>query len=212
LLGYWVLLMFIPVPGYGAGVLTHAGTWNAWFDQRFLPGHFYRNRPYDPEGLLSHLPAMVNALLGSFAGRWLADPVRCPKRKAAYLATAGLVCLVLGWLWHPLFPVNKELWTSSFVLVTCGWGAVLLAVFYAVIDVAGFRWLGWPLAVIGANAILIYLSTSFVKWSYTADGLFGGFVRMAPQDSQALLRVISILLVQWGVLAWMYRKRLFVRV
>jgi len=212
LLGYWVLLMYIPVPGHGAGVLTHDGTWNAWFDQHFLPGVTYRDRPYDPEGVLSNVPAMVNALLGSFAGRWLANPQRCPWRKAAYLGLAGTVCLFLGWLWHPIFPVNKELWTSSFVLVTCGWSAILLAVFYAVIDVMGCQRLGWSMAVIGANAIVIYLGTSFVKWSYTAESLFGGLIHLAPEDSQALFKVISILLVQWVLLVLLYRNRLFFRV
>jgi len=212
LLGYWVLLMYIPVPGHGAGVLTHEGTWNAWFDQHFLPGKTYRSRPYDPEGLLSIAPAAVNALLGSFAGRWLADPQRCSKRKVIYLLVAGLGSLALGWLWHPLFPVNKEIWTSSFTLVTCGWSAILLAFFYLVVDVIGCRWLGWPLAVIGANAILIYLSASFVNWSYTVESVFGGFIRLAPESSQAVLGVIALLLVKWLVLAWMYRNRLFIRV
>ena len=212
LFGYWMLLMFIPVPGHGAGVLTHEGTWNAWVDQHFLPGRTYRSRPYDPEGLLAHLPASVNAMFGAIAGCWLTDRSRGELHKSVYLFGAGLALLLSGWLWHPLFPVNKEIWTSSFVLVTCGWGGMLLAVFYYLIDVLGMRWLGWPFAVIGANAILIYLSGSFIDWSYMYKGLLSGFVNLLPEDSQPVFRVLSILALKWLLLLWLYRKRLFVRV
>jgi len=213
LLGYWFLLMAVAPPGGEAGVLSPQGSWNAWVDQHFLPGTTYLNRPYDPEGLLSNVPSIVNAMLGVLAGRWLmAGEHRGRWRRTGWLVVAGLVLLGLGWLWHTVFPVNKELWTSSFVLVTCGWSALLLAVFYGLIDAAGWQKLGWPLAVIGANALMIYLASSLVDWSYMAASLFGKLIQTTPAHWHLLLTTLSILLVQWVLLVWMYRRKIFIRI
>jgi predicted acyltransferase len=205
LLGYWAVVA-------GLGNQTPEGSIHAWIDQHFLPGIRYQNRPYDPEGLLSNATAVVNALLGYLAGRWLRRDDLNGWVKSGMLLLAGAALLGAGWLWNPLFPVNKEIWTSSFVLVTCGWGAMLLAVFYAIIDVGGLRRPAWPLAVIGANAIVVYLASSLIDWEHTASGLFGGLIGAAPGPWQDLLGVLALLLVQWVPLAWLYHRRIHIRV
>ncbi|MGB1291950.1 MAG: transmembrane glucosamine N-acetyltransferase NagX, partial [Pseudoalteromonas sp.] len=121
LLGYWVLMSFIPVPGGSAGDLSAAGSWNAWFDKYLLPGISYQNRAVDPEGVLSSIPAIVNAMIGVFAGQLIAKASKLGEWKVAgILFASGVLSVCLGWLWDLQFPVNKELWTSSFVLVTVG--------------------------------------------------------------------------------------------
>jgi len=205
LLTYWVVVAAL-------GDLTQEGCVHGWIDQHLLPGIRYRNRAYDPEGLLSTVAATVNALLGYLAGTWLRRDNLNGWAKSGMLLLAGAALLGTGWLWHLVFPVNKELWTSSFVLVTCGWGAMLLAAFYAVIDVGGLRRTAWPLAAIGANAIVVYLASSLVDWEHTASSLFGGLIRVTPEQWQNLLGVLALLLVQWIPLAWLYRRKIHIRV
>ena len=119
LLAYWVLLCYIPVPGGVTGDLSPAGSWNAWVDTHLLPGISYQNRPVDPEGILSSFPAVVNAIAGVFAGQFIANAqARGELKTVIGLVVLGSGVLALGWLWDFIFPVNKELWTSSFVLVT----------------------------------------------------------------------------------------------
>ncbi|ROQ23389.1 transmembrane glucosamine N-acetyltransferase NagX [Gallaecimonas pentaromativorans] len=203
LLGYWALL---------AGHLDNpALTPNAWVDAHFLPGIHYHQMPADPEGLLSTLPAVVNALLGVMAGRLLKG-VLPPWQKAARLAAMGFGLLLLGYLWALVLPLNKTLWTSSFVLVTSGWSALLLALFYALIDVLRLRWLGWFFAVIGANAIVIYLASSLVDWRYIANSLLGQWIAALSPAAQPLAAALALLAVQWLVLAWLYRRQIFIKV
>ncbi|EKE77163.1 transmembrane glucosamine N-acetyltransferase NagX [Gallaecimonas xiamenensis] len=203
LLGYWALL---------AGHLDNpAATPNAWVDGHWLPGIHYRQMPADPEGLLSTLPAVVNALLGVVAGGLLRSP-RQPWSKAVLLAALGLGLLALGYLWSLVFPLNKTLWTSSFVLVTSGWSALLLALFYVLIDLLRLRWLGLAFAVIGANAIAIYLASSLVDWPYVAASLFGQWLAALGPSAQPLGAALALLAVQWLVLAWLYKRQIFIKV
>ncbi|MFM2383133.1 MAG: hypothetical protein RL515_1120, partial [Verrucomicrobiota bacterium] len=139
LLGYWALLSFGHAPGFASGDLTMEGNFASYVDRLLLPGKLHKGI-HDPEGLLAVLPAIGNALLGILAGLWLrrsAEEVS-GDRKAVGLALAGLALLVVGGLWSFVFPLNKNLWTSSFVLWTSGWGSLLLALFYWVIDVRGW--------------------------------------------------------------------------
>ncbi len=213
LIGYWIWLCFIPVPGGIAGDLTPEGSWNAWVDQRLLPGIIHRNGPLDPEGLLSQIPAVANAILGVFAGQLIAKAHKYGQWKvASALFIAGLLTLALGWLWDTAFPVNKRLWTSSFVLVTVGWSAILLAAFYAFVDILGFRKSVYPFVIIGANSIIIYLASSLVNWSYISKSVFGGVVRAVPADWQPLIGVFAVLAVQLLVLHWMYKRKIIVSV
>ncbi|MEJ6476906.1 transmembrane glucosamine N-acetyltransferase NagX [Pseudoalteromonas piscicida] len=215
LLFYWLLLCFIPVPDGQAGDLSAngVGSWNAFIDTYLLPGISYQNRPVDPEGVLSSLPAIVNAIAGVFAGRTIAKAQEQGEWKTAgILAGAGCLSLALGWLWDLQFPVNKELWTSSFVLVTVGWSAILLAIFYAVVDVLGFQRWAYPFVIIGANSIIIYLASSLVNWTFISKSVFGGVIAAVPAGGQPLMAVIALLVVQLLVLHWMYKRRIFVSV
>ena len=215
LLSYWVLLCFIPVPGGIAGDLTAAGSWNAFIDQLLLPGVTYQNGPVDPEGILSNVPAVVNAIAGVFAGQLIAKVKQqevTEWKVAGVLAGAGLAALALGWLWHGLFPVNKVLWSSSFVLVTVGWSALLLAAFYAVVDILKLQKWAYVFVIIGANSIIIYIASSLVDWVHISRSLFGGFISAASEPWQPLLGVIALLAVQILVLHWMYKRKIFVSV
>ncbi|AUJ69722.1 transmembrane glucosamine N-acetyltransferase NagX [Pseudoalteromonas sp. NC201] len=215
LIFYWVLLCFIPVPGGQAGDLSAngVGSWNAFIDTYLLPGISYQNRPVDPEGVLSSLPAIVNAIAGVFAGRAIANAQTQGEWKTVgILAGSGVLVLALGWLWDMQFPVNKELWTSSFVLVTVGWSAILLAVFYAIVDVLSFQRWAYPFVIIGANSIIIYLASSLVSWTFISKSVFGGVIAAVPTAWQPLIAVFALLAVQLLVLHWMYKRRIFVSV
>ncbi|MCF6435142.1 DUF5009 domain-containing protein [Pseudoalteromonas sp. MMG022] len=215
LLFYWFLLCFIPVPGGMSGDLgaMGAGSWNAWFDKHFLPGISYQNRVVDPEGILSSLPAVVNAIAGVFVGRFIAQAEHFgPWRSVITLFSAGLVSVLAGWIWDWYFPVNKELWTSSFVLVTVGWSTILFAAFYALVDILNTQRLAYPFIIIGANSIIIYLASSLVNWSYISKSVFGGLVSASAPQWQPLLSVVALLLVQLLVLHWMYKRKIFVSV
>lgn len=213
LLGYGAMQLWLPFPGGLAGVFSPTQSINAYVDSILLPGISYQGRTPDPEGLLSTIPAIVNALAGVFVGHFIVKSH--PKgewAKVGLLAAAGGVFLVLGWLLDLVIPVNKELWTSSFVLVTSGWSMILLALFYAFVDVLKWQKAAFFFVVIGTNAIIIYLASSLVDWKYIAQSVFGGLVAALPENAQALAAVVSLLTVQWLVLYWMYRRNIFVRI
>ena len=212
LLFYWFLLSVVTIGEYGAGDFSSTGAINVWFDQTFLPGATYQNMPLDPEGVLSNLTSIVNALIGVFAGRFIIAKQSVSKYLLSGLFIAALVLLSIGYLWGIVFPINKSLWTSSFVLVTCGYSLLLLALFYYLIDVLKLqRWASF-FAVIGTNSIIIYLSTSLVNWQYTANSLFGGLILATPQAWHELLKIVAILLVQWLLLFWLFRRNIFIKV
>lgn len=213
LLGYWAAMVLIPVPGYGAGVLTVEGSLAGYIDRMLIPGRLYLG-VHDPEGLFATLPAISTALLGVMAGHLLrldADRVD-PVRKVIYLAGAGVACLALGYVWGLAFPVNKNLWTSSFVLVAGGWSLLLLALFYGVIDVWGRRRWAFFFTVIGMNSILIYMAHHFIDFGYTADFLFGGLLQVFPEDLRLALWWTAYVGIAWLFLYYLYRQRLFLRV
>ena len=214
LLGYWAAMMLIPVPGCGAGILTMECNLASYIDRQVVPGHLYKTI-HDPEGLFSTLPAICNALLGIFAGTLLRTdgPTRSQQQKAVRLVNIGLGFVLLGWLWNIVFPVNKNLWTSSFVLVTGGLSLMLLGVFYWIIDVKGIK--GWTFffTVIGMNSILIYLSEKFIDFEYTTHFLFGGLLNgLGSGWMAALLGVLAYIAVKWLFLYFLYRKKTFLRV
>ncbi|MFC6634940.1 transmembrane glucosamine N-acetyltransferase NagX [Microbulbifer taiwanensis] len=203
LLGYWLLQV-------GFGPLTPADSVNSWLDQCCLPGITYLNRPYDPEGLLSTLPSIVNALVGVFAGRWLRQKAGQHTNILVGLAAGGLACLLVGLLWHRVYPINKELWTGSFVLITSACSLLLLALFYLLVDRWQWRYFNYFFAVIGCNAILVYLGTSLVNWQYSSNSLFGGIAAALPDAAGTLVIACGVLLLQWLVLRWLYRREIFI--
>lgn len=214
LIGYWAAMLFIPVPGYGTGVLTMQGSLESYIDRLLLPGRLH-DKIHDPEGILSTIPAIGTALLGVFAGSFLKwdSPRWAMYKKGLLLFGAGLVLIALGLLWNLEFPINKRLWSSSFVLYVGGWSLVFLSVFYLIIDVAGFKKWAIPFVWIGTNSILIYLcSEGLVDFGHTADYLFGGLVHLTPLAWQAVWTAVSVTLVQLIFLCLLYRNKLFLKV
>ncbi|WP_160152838.1 transmembrane glucosamine N-acetyltransferase NagX [Microbulbifer sp. ALW1] len=203
LLGYWLLQVT-------AGSLTPDGSVNAWADQHFLPGITYQNRAYDPEGVLSTIPAIVNALFGVFAGHWLAKYAGNHTAILKGLFVGAAVCLLAGFLWHWVYPVNKELWTSSFVLITCGCCLLLLGIFYLVVDMWHWKTFTYFFSVIGCNAILVYLGTSLVNWQYSSKSMFGGIAAALSEPAGALVIAIGVILLQWLVLRFLYKRGIFI--
>jgi predicted acyltransferase len=213
LLGYWALLTWLPNPETGvAGDLSKEGGVAGYVDRTYLPGKIMK--AYygygDNEGLLSTVPAVATALLGVLAGQWLRSAAP-PSRKTALLAVAGVACLALGELWALRFPVIKNLWTSSYVLVAGGWSLLLLALFYGVID--GLKWQAWafPFVVIGVNAITIYVGQRFLGFGPMTDFFLGGAIREAGTLGP-VVKAAGVLVFEWLFLYWLYRQRLFLRV
>lgn len=212
LFSYWLLLSFFTVGEYGGGNLSMALSLNTWVDQHFLPGASYQNLPLDPEGILSNLPSVINAMIGVFIGRKMKTLNHLPKVLVGQLFLAGSLMLMAGYLWGFIFPLNKSLWTSSFVLVTCGYSTLLLMLFYLVIDVCGWKKLAKFFAVVGMNSIVVYLGTSLFNWHYTAHSLAGGLIKSLPNGWATLSEISIILLCQWLLLFWLYRQKIFIKV
>jgi predicted acyltransferase len=204
LLGYWAAMTWIPVPGIGAGDLAPGKTLADYIDRCVLPGRLYvGNR--DPEGLFSTIPAIATVLLGVLAGQWLRPPRRSETAKVLGLLAAAGAALAVGYFWNGWFPINKNLWSSSFVLWTGGWSLMLLALFYLLIDVLGLRRWAFAFVVIGTNAIAIYLASRFIDFEAVGRLLF------AHAPVHAVLLDHAGLLVAWLALYVLYRGKLFLR-
>lgn len=159
LLAYWALLALVPVPGFGAGVLEPKGNLAWWIDSSLLAGHTWSGAPapgFDPEGLLSTLPALATVLGGTVSGYWLRGS-RAGGKTAAGFWIAGLILIAVGTAWGSVFPINKNLWTSSFAVLMAGWAALFFGMFYWLIDVRGWR--GWaePFVWYGMNALALFV-------------------------------------------------------
>lgn len=214
LFGYWAAMELIPVPGYGAGVLTMNGSLESYVDRLLLPGRLH-DKVHDPEGILSTIPAIGTAMLGIFTGQFLKfESAKWPMwKKGVCLLAVGVLFIGLGMLWNLAFPINKRLWTSSFVMFVGGWSLVFLSVFYLVIDVAGYKKWAFPFVLIGVNSILIYLaSEGMVDFQHTANFLFGGVISHLAQSWQPVWAAISIVVVQLALLYFLYRNKIFLKI
>ena len=173
LVGYWALLTFVPVPGFGPGDFARGHNLTNWIDSHYLPLRLWYGDT-DPEGLLSNFPAIASCLLGVFAGRWVSDPSIASNKKWSWLVLSGIVLMAAGYGWGVQFPVIKRLWTSSFVLVAGGWSVLLLAGFYYLIEVRGWRGWAQPFVWIGSNALTIYLVSRLVSFENLSARFVGG--------------------------------------
>ncbi len=226
LVGYWFALTLIPVPNYGAGNLTPEGNLAAYLDRIILgQNHLWKGGVYDPEGLFSTLPAIVTVLAGYLTGHWLRQqPIR--QYTSYSLAVFGISSLVIGYIWAELFPLNKALWTSSFVVVTAGWSLLLFALCYEIIEVRKKKQWGFPFEVMGLNALFIFVASGFVArilnlikvengtdpislktWIY--ETLFQS--SLGSMNGSLAYAVITVLF--WGLIAYiMYRQKWFIKV
>jgi predicted acyltransferase len=225
LVGYAAVMLLVPVPGGGAGDLSPNGNVGAYIDRTLMGNHLWQRRPWDPEGLLSTIPAVGTTLLGAMTGLWLR--AKAPgTRKTAGMIAGGIVLMVLGGIWNLSFPINKNLWTSSYVLFTAGAAEVLLALCYWLTDVKGWKTWGRPFVILGSNAITLFvLSGLMTKVLITvkvamADGSTTTLYRhlyltlyaplLAPKNA-SLLFAATHLAVLFGVLLVMYRRQIFLK-
>ncbi len=212
LIGYYILMNFVPVPGHGAGVLTPEGNFASWIDRMLVPGRLHGGVT-DPEGLLMTIPAAVFAIFGALSGKLLKQAEVGGYRKCLILLIAGLVMLGLGWLWNPIFPVNKKLWTSSFVLYATGWSLLHLTVFYLLVDLWGLKKIFFPFVLIGMNPITIYfVAHRLVSFGDISEFLFGGLASLGSEPVHALIYRGGIVLTEILFLYFLYRKKIFLRV
>lgn len=211
LFGYWLLLLVVPGAHGHAWDLSMDGNVVGWLDRSVLPGSLCCYTFGDNEGILSTIPAIATVMLGVFAGTWLRTP-RPPAEKARGLAVAGVVSLAIGYLWWPLFPVIKNLWTSSYVMLSGGWSLLLLALFYYVIDVRGYRNWAFPFIVIGVNAITIYVAQNFIDFEGMARFFLGGTASLLTAGAGAVLLAAGAIVARWLVLRYLYAKGTFLRV
>ena len=225
---YWVGVKWIPVPGYGAGILEAEGSFVHYVDKMLLAGHTWKWAPaagFDPEGIWSSLSAVSTVILGAFTGYLMSSP------RKAYLKLTGLFVganfsLLLGYVLTIWMPWNKNLWTVSYVFVTAGWAMHFLGMCYWLVDVRGHTGLAKPFIIFGSNAIIVYaLSSAVAKLVYLAQITTSAgtislktwlyqhlFASWAGELNGSLLYPISYLLI-WFLVAWLlYRKRIFIKV
>ncbi|MEO8414070.1 MAG: DUF5009 domain-containing protein [Ginsengibacter sp.] len=211
LIGYWLLLKFNSAPGYPMGDLTMEGNFASYIDRSILPGRLYLTI-HDPEGLVSTIPAIGTGLLGILTGSYLKNNNSSGNRKAFNIALAGIISIALALVWNFDFPINKNLWTSSFVLNVGGISLLLLSLFYYIIDVLGYRSWSFFFRVIGMNSILIYMSGRFINWEYSTNGFFKWVGQLIGDPYGAVAMAICFVMIKWAFLYFMYKKKVFLRV
>ena len=206
LFGYWAAVTYVPVPGFGAGVMTPEGCLTTYLDQQILPGKLGLGL-YDRQGVLSTFTSLATTLIGVLAGRWLRSHYS-GNRKTVGLLVAGVVTLVVGWQWGKTFFISRNVWTSSFVLYAAGWSLLLLALFYWVIDVRGFKKWSFFLVVIGMNAITIWVGQRAIDFGYTAHYLVAGATANLG-TMQPVALASTALLLKWLFLWFLFRHKVF---
>lgn len=215
LVGYWAMLVFIPVPGFGAGDFAERHNLTNWIDKMYLPLWKW-DGDHDPEGLLSTLPAIGSCLLGVFAGLLVKKPSVEPARKVRLLVAWGCAGVIAGLLWHFQFPIIKKIWTSSFVLFTGGLSSLLLALFYYVIDIRNHRDWCRPFVWIGMNPITIYLIVRFVKLEDIAKCFTGGEVHSGLENLHLgvgdLVTAMVALCLSFLICRFLFQRKIFLRV
>ncbi len=211
IIGYWLILKFTSAPGFAPGDLSMQGNFASYVDRSILPGKLSLGI-HDTVGFFNNIPAISSALAGVLTGTFLKSNSLPPLKKAGWLAGCGIASLVLALLWNLDFPINKNLWSSSFVLLTTGLSLILLAVFYYIIDVRGYKSWAFFFKVIGMNSILIYISGKFINWSYTTNGLFKWLDQLIGNPYNVVVMAVCLVMIKWVFLYVLYQKKIFLRV
>jgi predicted acyltransferase len=222
---YWAAMMLIPVPGFGAGDLSMAGSLASWIDRTLLPGHIYRPM-YDPEGIFSTIPALSTCLAGVLTGRWLQQK-RDPLDKVAGMFGIGALCIVVGYVWDWVFPINKPLWTSSYVVFTAGMALQLLALCMWAIDIKDYKRWAKPFVIFGVNALALYVFSGLLARILSVipttklDGTPGDlktwmyehlFATWLSPINASLGFAIAYVLLWLGLMTILYRRKIFIKV
>ena len=226
LVGYWLLMRFVPVPGYGVGRMDMEGNLAAWVDRQLIPGHMWSqlHQVRDPEGFLSTIPAIGTALWGVLAGEWIRSN-RPRKRMLTGMLVVGGAAMLVGRLLHAFFPINKNLWTSTFVIFTSGFAMVVLAFCYLVVDVKEWRRWAKPFVVFGTNAIAAYVVADLIAIASLDIHVYPGgrrtslhgyvyshfFATLAQPKNASVLFAIFFVMVCYLPIYLLYRRRIFIR-
>lgn len=205
LVGYYLMLRFIPVPGFAVGDFAEGHNLTNYLDKIWLTGHKY-DGDHDPEGILSTLPAIATALLGILAGKGI-NSAASTQKKVLELIVIGAAFVALGWLLDPYFPIVKKLWTSTFVLVAGGWSAILLGVFYGIIDGLQSKRLITPCVWVGANPIFLYLVSGLGFFHDIASRIVGH-----PPSAWSWIGSLTTFLLMLLTARWLYKRGVFIRI
>ena len=225
LLGYWVLMTAVPVPGIGPANLSPETNLAAWLDQTLLDG-FLRNPRSDPQGVLSTLPAICIGLIGLLAGQWLQRDLS-PEKKTQGFMGAGIGLVLIGWIWDFKFPILRDVWTSSYILYTSGFSLLAWGLCYFIIDVRKLKRWTKPFAAYGASCIFVFLAShgvsallyliripsisgdSVVLQRVIVDNLFLSW--LSPQNASLLFAICVVLF--WMLPLWiLYDKRIYIKI
>ena len=209
LVGYQLLLLFPAPDAAGAGPLTYEGNIVGYIDRLIMPEHLLSKGKFDPEGLLSTLPAIVTAMLGQFTGEFVRSSQR---NKTGKMLLAAAVLLAVGLVWSLWFPINKKLWTSTFVLVVGAYSVAMYALFYWIIDVKGWKKWTFFFEVIGLNSITIYMAQRIIPFSSVNKFFLGGLAGLCPEPVGKVILAAGYVAVCWLFLLFLYRKKVFLKV
>ncbi|MGA8439481.1 MAG: hypothetical protein WB762_23865 [Candidatus Sulfotelmatobacter sp.] len=212
LAGYGLMLALVPAPGISAGSYQFNHNLVHWVDIALLGQTHWDRWPYAGEGwgtVLSTIPTISTTLIGLLIGELLMTG-RSKESKAKLIGGLGLACIATGYATSFVVPVVMKLWTSSYGLMSAGWACLMLLFFYWIIDIRGYRKWAFPLTVIGMNAIFIYMFTSLIHLDPIVD-VFTQRIANALPNSELLLQQIAVLVVEWLILFWMYKRKIFLR-
>jgi len=207
---YYIALKLIPVPGFGAGDLSFEGNLVGWFDRSFMPGKL-KQGTYDELAILTQFPALCLTLFGTLAGDLLLRQTE-ESVKLRRLFLMGIAGITGGLLWNLIFPINKHLWSSSFIFLTSGISFLSLALFYWIIDVKGYKKWSLFFRVIGMNSLVIYLAVRFIDFNATSKLLFEGFYMHTEEKWHEVFNALGGLLIVWLFLYFLYKNKIFVKV
>ncbi len=213
---YWMLMTLVPVPGYGPGVLQPVGNFGQWVDEMVLSGHMYsRTKVWDPEGIVSTLPAIGNVLFGALFGTLLRKGELTPAEKSSWILVLGAVLAFAGTILDLFMPINKQIWTPSYAVFTSGLAALAFGCFYWVIDVQGYqKWCRW-LAIYGMNAIAVYVLSGLLARVLSLSGargpIYSVYAGIAPPYIASLLFALTMVGVLYLAALGMHRRGWYLR-
>ena len=223
---YWALMTLLHAPGFSAGDLSKEGSLASFIDRTILGPHIWKQgKVFDPEGILSTIPAIATTLFGVLTGQWL-RPNKSQYEKAAGLFVAGACCIVIGWCWHPFFPINKSLWTSSYVFFTGGLALEFLALCYWLIDIKKYQRWAKPFVVFGVNAIVLFVGTGLMAklmglvklpWGAGQISLQGWifqklFLSWASPINASLAYAFAFILLWLGLMWILYARKIYIKI
>ena len=212
LIFYWLLFVFFKAPDLGdPDHYSMRGNISSYVDRILLPGRFCCYEVGDNEGILPVISAIGTGLLGMLTGEFLMTQIK-PMKKVLYLIIAALSLIIIGQLWNLAFPINKNLWSSSFVCFVGGLSVLLLALFYLIIDVWKFHKWAFFFVVIGMNPITIYLANRIIRWDSANNFFFKGFADLFPESWVPFIMAIGYVVVGWLFLYVLYRKKIFLKI